>query len=143
MRSLLLQRRSQASSSSRATMTPIGQISLAPVNFPAVQKDHLIHIRARTLTGTTGRIRAALYEGTTNRSGDLESLALTNTLSEYLLVIPDVKAATITSYNNLSIKFWGYDSGGNPLTFEVSELYLTLLTPIPVMPFPLGDANDA
>jgi hypothetical protein len=53
---------------------------------------------------------------------------LTNALADYTLAIPDAAVAAITSYANLSIKFWGFDSAGNALVFEVSRLYLELPT---------------
>ncbi len=139
----LLRRGTQASSSPSFKITPVAEISLVSASTPALRTNHLIKVRARTTTGSTGRLRAALYEGATNRSGDLESAPLTNVLDDYILVVPDAGAAAITSYADLSIRIWGYDNRGNSLVFEIANLKLTLQTPIPTMPFPLGDPNDS
>lgn len=106
--------------------TSVGEISLASHGTPVVDTNHSIRIRARTTSGSTGVIRAALYEGEINRSDDLETPFLTNSLVDYSLNIPENVAATITDYSNLSIKFWGYDLGGNALVFEIAEIYLEL-----------------
>jgi len=106
--------------------TPVAEISLASHGTPDTRTSHQIKIRARTTSGSTGVIKAALYEGSTNRSGDLTSDPLTTSLATYTLAIPDASAANITSYGNLSIKFWGYDSAGNALVFEVAEVSLEL-----------------
>lgn len=105
------------------TSTSVARISLASYN-PGAQTNHSILVRARTTSGSTGTIRAALYEGSTNRSGDLESSPLTNTLADYVLPIGDTEAGNITSYSDLEIRLWGYDSAGGALVFEVAELAL-------------------
>jgi hypothetical protein len=104
--------------------TPVARISLASYGEPTTRTLHSINIRARTTSGSTGVIKAALYEGANNRSGDLTSASLTNTLADYKLNIPDASAANITDYSNLEIRIWGYDSAGNALVFEVADLYL-------------------
>ena len=108
--------------------TSVAEISLASHAVPSSQTSHAIKIRARTTSGSTGRIKAALYEGTTRRSGvnDLTSSPLANSFVEYTLAIADSDAATITNYSNLSIRFWGHDPTGVGLVFEVSRLYLQL-----------------
>lgn len=106
------------------TSTSVARISLAPGDTPASDTDHAIHVRARTTSGATGTIRAALYEGASNRSGDLESSALTTSLADYVLPISEANAANITDYSNLEIRLWGYDVGGGALVFEVAELSL-------------------
>lgn len=106
--------------------TEIAEISLASHGIPSTRTDHSIEIRARTISGSTGVIKAILYEGAINRSGELTTTTLNNTLNNYTLPISDVVAAAITDYSNLSIKVWGYDSGGNALVFEIAELYLKL-----------------
>lgn len=108
------------------TSTPVAQLSLASHGEPSERTNHTIKIRARTTSGSTGVIKAALYEGSTNRSGDLTSTALTTSLADYTLPIADASAANITDYSNLEIRFWGYDSGGNALVFEVADVYLEL-----------------
>jgi hypothetical protein len=106
--------------------TEVAEISLASHGIPSTRTDHSIEIRARTISGSTGVIKAILYEGAINRSGELTTTTLNNTLNNYTLPISDVVAAAITDYSNLSIKVWGYDSGGNALVFEIAELYLKL-----------------
>lgn len=106
--------------------TSVAEISLASHGTPSSRTKHKIKFRARTTSGSTGVLKAALYEGATNRSGDLVSIPLTNTFVLYSLDVSDAAAAAITSYSNLSIKFWGYDSSGAALTFEVAEIYLEL-----------------
>jgi hypothetical protein len=108
--------------------TPVAEISLASHGIPSERTNHFIKLRARTVSGSTGILRASLYEGTVNRSGHLGTTPLTNTLEDYTLVIADFLAAAIIDYTNLSIKFWGYDIAGNPLVFQVSRIYLELPT---------------
>jgi hypothetical protein len=66
--------------------TSVAEISLASHGTPTLRTNHSIKIRARTTSGSTGVIRAALYEGATNRSGDLSSSALTTSLANYTLI---------------------------------------------------------
>lgn len=106
--------------------TSVAEISLASHATPGNRLNHSIKVRARTITGSTGIIRAALYEGSTNRSGDLETSVLTNVLTNYTLPISQANATAIISYTNLSIRVWGYDSVGNALVFEITKLNLTL-----------------
>jgi hypothetical protein len=106
--------------------TSIAEISLASHNTPSTRTNHAILIRARTVSGSGGLIKAALYEGATNRSGDLTSTSLSNTLTDFTLPISDASAATITSYANLSIRIWGYDPNAVGLVFEVSNVKLQL-----------------
>ena len=110
------------------TSTPVARISLASHGEPSERTTHSIKIRARTTSGSTGVIKAALYEGSTNRSGDLTSSVLTNALADYTLAIPDASAANITDYSDLEIRIWGYDAGGNALVFEVADVYVELPT---------------
>lgn len=109
-----------------AKATPVAEISLASHATPGNRLNHSIKVRARTTTGSTGKIRAALYEGATNRSGDLESTTLTNILADYTLPISQANATAISSYANLSIRVWGYDATGNALVFEIAKLNLNL-----------------
>ncbi len=108
--------------------TPISEISLASHGIPSSRTNHSIKLRARTTSGSTGVIKAALYEGSTRRSGvaDLVTTPLTNVLSDYTLSIPNIDAASITNYSNLSIRFWGYTASGASLIFEISKMYLEL-----------------
>ncbi len=121
-------RRTTRSTAVTSKQTSVAEISLASHGTPSERTNHTIKVRARTTTGSTGKIRAALYEGSTNRSGNLESTALTTTLADYTLAISGANAATITDYSNLSIRIWGYDSAGNALVFEVAKLSLNLAT---------------
>lgn len=106
--------------------TSVAEISLASHVAPSVRDRHSIKIRARTTSGSGGVIKAALYEGTTNISGDLTSSTLSNSLADYTLTISDASAAAITSYSNLSIKIWGYETMGTGLVFEIARVYLEL-----------------
>ena len=108
------------------TQTTVARLSLAPADTPETRTAHSIKVRARTTTGSSGTIRAALYESTTNRSGDLESTPITNTLADYTLAIPDASAANITDYTNLEVRVWGYDVNGAALVFEIDQVYLEL-----------------
>ena len=69
-------------------------------------------------------MRLQLFEGVTPRSSVLETTALTTTLADYTLNISDVDAATIGSYDDLSVRFQGYSSEGTPAVFEVDQLWL-------------------
>lgn len=106
------------------TSTPVARVSLGSYGEPSTRTAHSIKVRARTTSGSTGVLKAALYEGANNRSGDLTSSALTTSLADYTLSIPDASAANITSYSDLEIRFWGYDANGGSLVFEVADLYL-------------------
>lgn len=111
-----------------STSTPVAEIGLGSHDIPTERTHHTINVRARTLSGSTGVLKVALYEGSVNRSGVLITEPLTNTLTDYTLIILNADAATITDYANLSIKFWGFDIAGNALVFEVSDIYLELPT---------------
>ncbi len=106
--------------------TGLAEISLASHGTPSTRTNHSLKVRARTTTGATGTLRVALYEGATNRSGNLETAVLTTSLADYTLTISDAAAATITDYSNLSVKIWGFDAANNPLVFEVAKLNLTV-----------------
>lgn len=110
------------------TSTSVARVSLASASTPSTRTKHYLHIRARVTSayGVMPTMRVALYEGSTNRSGDLETSALTTTLAEYVLPISDANAANITSYSDLEVRFWGYSAGGFPATFEVDSIYLEL-----------------
>ena len=114
------------SSEIQPKITSVAELSLESYGTPLERTSHSIEVRARTTSGSTGVIKAALYEGVINRSGDLTSGTLTNSLANYSLAITDETASAITDYSNLSVKFWGYDSNGNSLVFEVAEIYLSL-----------------
>ena len=103
--------------------TPVARVSLASYGEPATRTAHSIKVRARTTSGSSGAFSVALYEGANNRSGDLITL-LTNSLADYTLNIPDALAASITSYSDLEIRFYGDDPNGLGLVFEVADLYL-------------------
>lgn len=87
------------------TSTNVARVSLGTGATPSATTGHNIVVRARTTTGINGTIRAALYEGANNRSTDLESSKLTNTLAYYTLPISSGNAANITDYSDLEIRF--------------------------------------
>jgi len=87
----------------RLATTTVGEISLASHGTPPARTNHSIKVRARVTSGT-GTLNVALYESTTNRSGDLTQ-ALTSTLTDYTIAIPDANAGNISSYANLGIRF--------------------------------------
>lgn len=105
------------------TQTAVAEVDLAAGTEPDTRTNHSIQARARVTSGA-GTLRAALYEGATNRSGDLESGALTTSLADYTLPIADASAANITDYSNLSIRFHGYAAGGGAIVFEIDQLWL-------------------
>jgi uncharacterized protein YjbI with pentapeptide repeats len=107
------------------TATSVGRISLAAGTNPASRTLHAIKVRARKTGGTgTVTLSAALYEGATNRSGDLTTPALTTDFVEYALTIPDANAANITSYADLEIRFWGDSPTSDTTGVEIAELAL-------------------
>ncbi len=123
------------------SQTAVARVSLAPAGTPATRTQHALSIRARTTAGA-GTIRAALYdEGTgANLSGDLESSALTTSLATYSLPIDDAAAATITDYQHLEVRFWGYAAAGGAIAFEVAEISLGLpsaISALPRYPYPV------
>ena len=108
--------------------TGVARLQLAAGWEPASRTEHSIRLRARVTSGT-GTLYAALYEGASNRSGDL-SQALTTSLADYTLAIADVDAANITSYAALELRIWGEASAG--VVFEVDQAWLAVPTgPIP------------
>ena len=94
-------------------------------------------MRARVTSGA-GKIRAALYESSTNITdtapGYLESSALTTSLADYTLAIADADAAAISSYSNLDIWLWGYSSGGGSIVYEVDQVWLEVPAALPAIP---------
>jgi hypothetical protein len=106
--------------SSAATSTTVARISLEPGSLPKNYANHTINVRARVTSGA-GTIKAALYEGASNRSGDL-SQALTTSLADYAIAIPEGSANDITSYANLEVRIWGESTSA--VTFEVDQVSL-------------------
>jgi hypothetical protein len=112
-----------------ATTTAAAEVSLGSASTPSERTNHSLHVRARVTSGIGATMRMALYEGATNRSGDLESGLLTTSLADYTLPIPDASAANITDYSNLGVRFWGYDAfAGAATVFEVDQIWLELPT---------------
>ena len=110
------------------TQTGTAKISLASGAAPATRTAHSIKLRARTTAGA-GKIRVALYEGATNRTGGvgyLESAALTTSLADYSLALTDAAAASISSYANLDVWIWGFAASGGAIVFEVDQLWLEI-----------------
>jgi hypothetical protein len=109
------------------TQTSVAEVSLASASTPTERTNHYIGIRGRITGGIGATLRAALYEGANNRSGDLETPLLTTSLADYMLHIPDASAANITDYSNLGVRFWGYDAyAGAATVFEVDQVWLAL-----------------
>jgi len=108
-----------------ATATPVARVSLSAGTEPDTRTLHKLFVRARKNAGTgTVTLRAAVYEGASNRSGQLESSALTTSLAEYTLTIGDSQAATIGSYSDLEVRFWGNSTTGDTVTVEVADVRL-------------------
>lgn len=107
-----------------ATSTAVARLSLASASLPFTRSLHSIRVRARLSGLGSGQIRAALYEGATNRSGDLTSSFLSTTFAEYEIAIPAAVAADITDYSNLEVRIWGYSSGGSTAGIEIAEVWL-------------------
>lgn len=105
--------------------TSVGRISLAPASEPETRTAHQLKVTAK-ITGGAGTIRMALYEGATNRSGDLESALLSGTDTEYTLPISNGNAAAIVDYSDLEIRFWGYSVAGDAATFSIEKMWLEL-----------------
>jgi len=106
--------------------TSVARVSLSSASTPTTRTEHYLHIRARTTStyAVMPTMRVALYEGSTNRSGDLETQPLTTSLRSYALPISDANAANISSYSDLEVRFWGYSAVGFPATFEVDSVFL-------------------
>ena len=68
-------------------------------------------------------MNAALYEGATNRSGNLVSDPLTSSIAEYTLAIPRASAVAITDYASLELRIWG-TSATDAVPIEVAEAWL-------------------
>lgn len=110
-----------------ATDTATAKVSLASGSTPTARTGHELHFRARMQSGTgVVTLRAALYEGASNRSGDLESGALTTSLAEYTLPITEANATNIGSYSNLDVWFWGHSTNGQTVVVEVAEAWLVM-----------------
>ena len=107
------------------TATPVARVSLASGPTPATRTAHSIKVRARKASGTgTVLLSAALYEGSTNRSGDLVTSALTTSFADYTLAIPDASAANITDYSDLELRFWANSATGDAVNVEVARIAL-------------------
>lgn len=108
-----------------STSTTVARVSLAPGSPPATRTLHSIKVRARKTSGAgTVNFRAALYESSTNISGNLTTGALTASLAGYTLAIADADAANITSYGDLEIRFWGESPTGDTVNVEVADIWL-------------------
>jgi hypothetical protein len=123
-----------------AATGPVARISLASASTPKTQTNHKIHLRARIQAAATAIARVALYEGSTNRSTDLDSTALTTSLADYTIAISDANAANITDYSNLELRIWGYSSIGEAPVLEVADVWLELPSPAAVAPVTLACA---
>ena len=106
------------------TATTVGEVGLANRAVPLTRTLHSLRLRARIASAGTVLLKAALYEGATNRSGDLTVGTLTTSLAAYEVAIPDVGAAAITNYNNLSVRFWAESAPGSAVSVEIARLRL-------------------
>lgn len=107
------------------TSTTVARVSLASIPTPTTQDHHSLFFRAKKASGTGSvLLRAALYEGATNRSGNLASSALTTSLADYELSISDAAAATITDYSNLEVRFWGTSATSDTIAVSVADVWL-------------------
>lgn len=106
--------------------TGIARVSLSAGDTPDTRTAHVIKAKVRISSGGAGTFKVALYEGANNRSGDLESSALTGTLASYSFPIADADAEDITNYSDLEIRFWGYSAIGNPIVIELEQLWLEI-----------------
>jgi len=112
------------------TKTSVARISLTGGTNPTTQTNHKLCFRARKTSGSEPvHLWAALYQGSTNRSGDLVSDDLTTSLATYVLPIPDASAASISSYSDLELRFWGESPQGNTASVEVADAWLELPSP--------------
>ena len=108
------------------TATSVARVSLAAGSTPDTRTAHSIKVRARKASGSgTVLLSAALYEGSTNRSGDLVTSALTTSLADYTLAIPDASAANITDYSDLELRFWANCATGDTVAVEVARIALS------------------
>src|SRR5262245_23921049 len=79
--------------------TSVARLSFAPAGTPRTRTAHSISVRARTTSGSTGKLLVSLYDGATVIS-NLETTPLTNSLATYSLTIADAEAELITSYQD-------------------------------------------
>lgn len=115
---------------SHTTQTLVARISLTGGKNPITRTEHKLCFRARKTSGSEPvHLWAALYEGSTNRSGDLVSGDLTTDLALYVLPISDAGAASISSYSNLELRFWGESPQGSTASVEVADAWLELPSP--------------
>lgn len=112
------------------TLTAVARISLASGMNPTTRTDHKLCFRARKTSGSVPvHLWAALYQGSTNRSGDLVSGDLTTSLALYVLPVPDASAASISSYSDLELRFWGESPQGSTTSVEVADAWVELPPP--------------
>lgn len=115
-----------------ATITTVARVSLQTGFTPETRTLHKIKFRAKKASGTgVVTLLAALYEGASNRSGDLESSALTTSFADYTLTIADAAAASIGGYSDLEIRFWARSTTGDVIDVDVAEIYLETPAGIP------------
>lgn len=114
------------------SLTTVAIVSLEPMTGePQTRTLHKIKVRARKSAGSgTVTLKAALYEGSNNRSTDLETTALTTSFAEYTLNIDDANAALIGSYANLELRFWGTSPTGDTVSVDVADIWLETPTAV-------------
>lgn len=102
--------------------TSVAKLSLDPGVTPATRTNHVFHFTARSIDSRQGTIRVDDYGGT---STYLETPTLTTSFVTYDLPIPDANAALISDYTALEVWFWGHSVLGEPVTFQIAEIFLT------------------
>lgn len=109
------------------TATNVARVSLTTGQTPISREKHKIIVRAKKVSGSgTVKLKCALYEGSNNRSGDLESSALSTSLATYEFAISKASAESISDYSNLELRFSGVSSTGDKVEVEVADAKVML-----------------
>ena len=107
------------------TTTAVARVSLGAGVTPDTRTLHKFKLRAsKAASSGLVLLRAALYEGANNRSGDLVGGFLTTSIAEYTLAISDASAAAITSYSDLELRLWATSATGDAVAVQVAEAWL-------------------
>jgi hypothetical protein len=103
--------------------TGVMRLSLSSGSTPPADTGHKIKLRAAKMSGSADAVlKAAIYEGATNRSTDLATGNLTGSLADYVLTLSEADAANITDYSNLELRVWAESAAGeNSMVIRVSR----------------------